>query len=559
MRLNLLLSFIMAININALAQQTTGLFQYDWQAQDGFTLFAPLLAGHNQYLLNNCGEVVHSWNSPLTAPANSMYLLEDGNMMYPARADSASSNPINGGGAGERIILKDWDGNVLWDYIYYDDLHRLHHDIEPMPNGNVLAIAWVSVDSADCVAAGRDPELISQGVLWSERIIEVEPTGPTTGNIVWQWDLMDHLVQDFDATKDNYGVVQDHPELLDMNYINTFLPDPARNDWIHLNSIDYNADLDQIVLSSQVLSEIWIIDHSTTTNEASGHTGGNYGRGGDFLYRYGNPQVYDRGTENDQILWRQHDANWIPEGYENGGAIMIYNNGLDRIPGFSEVDVILPPQSTPGVYEISAGQPFGPSSKEWTYHAPDSVSFNSYFISGARRLPNGNTIICEGESGHFFEVNLQGEVVWDYVNPEAQWSILSSTEEIPLGGGGSFHSNMVFRAERYTADYPAFVGKDLGTGVQLEANPILASCIVGVESFAGNQFSVYPNPTTGSVTLETLTGAVVSIFTIDGRLISSRRVMSDKEVLDMSRNSKGMYVLRIDLNGDSVSRKLILQ
>ncbi|MCF8462190.1 MAG: aryl-sulfate sulfotransferase [Flavobacteriales bacterium] len=557
---NLLL--VLVLPLTAFSQQTTGLFQFDWQTEDGYTLFAPLLAGHNQYLLNNCGEVVHTWNSPLTSPANSMYLLEDGSMIYPAAADTASNNPINGGGAGERIIHKDWDGNVLWDFIYYDDEKRLHHDIAPLPNGNVLAIAWVLIDSLDCIAAGRDPLLLTQGALWSERVIEIEPTGPTTGNIVWQWDLLDHVIQDFDATKANYGVVEDHPELLDLNFFNPALPNPGQNDWIHLNSIDYNADLDQFILSSQTLNEVWIIDHSTTTLEAAGHTGGTYGKGGDFLYRYGNPEAYRRGTIDDQRLWRQHDANWIPSGYPDAGGIMIFNNGFNRTPGFSEIDVIVPPQASPGVYELGLGEAYGPTEKAWNYHAPDSVSFYSYFISGARRLPNGNTMICEGERGHFFEVTHNGEVVWDYINPEEQWAILGSMDAITLANGGAYHSNMVFRAEKYPADFAGFVGKDLSTGVQLESNPILDNCngVVSVlDSDSEIEFSIYPNPTTGFATLENLIGARLSVYNSAGQLVLMQNVVSNQSQIDLSNQPSGIYAIGIELNAKRTVSKLMVQ
>lgn len=543
------------------AQQTTGLFHFDVQAQDGYTLFAPLLNGHQQYLLNNCGEVVHSWNSPGLAPANSMYLLEDGTLVYPAIADTATSHPIAGGGAGERIIKKDWDGNILWDYIYYDETTRLHHDIEVLPNGNVLAIAWVLVDSADCIAAGRNPNRLSSSVLWTERIIEVEPTGPNTGNVVWQWDIWDHLVQDFDATKDNFGIVGNHPELLDINWLNTFIADSARDDFIHLNSVDYNSELDQIVLSSQVHSEIWIIDHSTTTEEAASHSGGVYGMGGDILYRYGNPQVYDRGTAADQKIWRQHDANWIAEGRPDAGGIMIFNNGLDRSPGFSEIDVINPPQAAPGVYELNTGNAYGPATTSWNYHAEDSTSFFSYFISGATRLPNGNTMICEGESGHIFEITYDGEVVWSYVNPVTQWSVLGSTETIPLAGGGSFHSNMVFRAEKYSSDYPAFDGKDLSNGTQLETNPIISSCVVSVNDHITDlDFDIYPNPTTGLVTVAGLFDAQLTIYNMAGSIVRQMKLASNNEILDFSGIARGLYTLRILSSGGEHSiRKLVIQ
>jgi hypothetical protein len=553
-------SLLLHVFSHSQAQQTTGLFQYDAQAEDGYVLWSPLMAGHNIYLMNNCGEVVHTWNSPHTAPANSLYLLEDGTLLYPAKADSAQNHPIDGGGAGERIRKVDWEGTVLWDYIYYDGEKRLHHDIEPMPNGNVLAIAWVLMDSAACVAAGRDPEKISSSVLWSERIIEVEPTGPNSGNIVWEWDLWDHLVQDFDPTKNNYGVVAEHPELLDINWLNTFIADSSRNDFVHLNSVAYNAELDQIVLSSQVHSEIWIIDHSTTTEEAAGHSGGTYGKGGDFLYRYGNPQVYDRGSAADQMLWRQHDAHWIPEGLSDAGGIMIFNNGLDRPTSFSEIDVIAPPVSEQGVYALADGEAYGPSNKVWNYRADDLTSFFSYFISGARRLPSGNTMICSGQTGRLFEVTYDGDIVWEYVSPAVQWSILGSSDPVPVTPGG-FPENVVFRAEKFPADHPAFTGRDLSGGQQLEADPVITNCIVGMEeeSIDAGPLSIYPNPTDGMVTISATAGAQMRIIDMTGRTIMVSTMSSDLMYIDLSAQPKGIYLMRIDHENGNSAHRLIVQ
>ena len=552
------MAFMLMLAIGANAQQTTGLFQYDWQTEEGFILWGPIF-GNQQYIMNNCGEVVHTWQGDGVTLGNSIYLLEDGTLLRCAKADTAQNSPIGAGGGSERIQKVTWDGSVTWDYIYYDMEKRLHHDIQLLPNGNVLAIAWVIKDQAECVQAGRNPGLLSYGSLFTERIIEIQPTGPTTGDIVWQWDLWDHLVQDFDNTKDNFGVVADHPELLDINWLNLNEAVPGQSDFVHLNAIDYNADLDQILLSSQIHSEIWIIDHSTTTQEAAGHTGGTYGKGGDFLYRYGNPQVYGRGGELDQKLWRQHDANWIPEGYADAGAIMIYNNGLDRPVSFSEIDVITPPQSSPGVYSLATGEAYGPTDKTWNYHAEDSVSFYSYFISGARRLPNGNTIICEGEKGRIFEVTYTGEKVWEYVNPVTVAGTISSTDPIPMAGGGAFQGNLVFRASKYPVNYPGFDGHDLSTGVQLEANPIISSCLVGMGDSASEEFSIYPNPTTGVINLENLSGANASVLSSDGRTVASQKLVSNKEILDLSGSASGLYILIVDLDGNRVSRKLMVE
>ena len=89
-------------------------------------------------------------------------------------------------------------------------------------------------------------------------VVEVEPTPPVGGNVVWEWHARDHLIQDFDPAQDNYGVVGDHPELVDpngwiegdKNQINAF--------WNHMNSINYNAEFDQIMLSVRGSSDRWI-------------------------------------------------------------------------------------------------------------------------------------------------------------------------------------------------------------------------------------------------------------------------------------------------------------
>jgi hypothetical protein len=147
-----------------------------------------------------------------------------------------------------------------------------------LPNGNVLIIAWESKTNTQAIAAGRNPALTTATV-WSEQILEVQPNGLTGGTVVWEWHLWDHLIQDYDATKPDFGTIASNPQLININY----KASATETDWIHLNSVDYNPTLDQIVLSSHSFSEIWIIDHSTTTAQAATHSGGNSGKGGDTL------------------------------------------------------------------------------------------------------------------------------------------------------------------------------------------------------------------------------------------------------------------------------------
>jgi hypothetical protein len=418
----------------------------------GYTLFAPLNST-TTYLVDMKGEVAHSWKSRYE-PGQSVYLLDDGSLLRAAR--ELHNRNFGGGGIGGRVERLAPDGTVLWEFVYADEDHCQHHDIEPLPDGNVLLIAWEKKTREEALVAGHDPDRITDAGIWPDCVIEVEPQGSSGGKIVWEWHVWDHLVQSFDQSKPNYGVVAQHPELIDLNYrrsapretpaemrrlralgyVGGDEPEEDENDaddrppwggpggfdmqsdWCHTNAIAYNARLDQIALSVHTFNEIWIIDHSTTTEEAAGHVGGHCGKGGDLLYRWGNPRAYGAGDVEDQQLFAQHDVRWIPEGLPGAGHLMAFNNGMGRPDGqYSSVVEIAPPIEPSGRYTLQRGQPFAPARPRWEYTAEDKRDFFASHISGAERLPNGDTLVCSGESGRIFEVTTNGKIVWEYVNP----------------------------------------------------------------------------------------------------------------------------------------------
>ncbi len=426
---------------------------------EGYTILAPMTST-TTYLLDGAGRVVHTWPS-VHRPGLTVYLQDNGDLLRSGRV-LGPNPPISSGGVGGVVELIAWDGTLLWRYTYSSPTVQQHHDIERLPNGNVLILAWELKTGAEAIAAGRDPALISQGELWPEHLVEVSQTGPTTGAIVWEWHLWDHLVQDFDAAQANFGVVADHPELIDLNAA----PNGSA-DWIHSNSIDYHATLDQIVISANRLDEIWIIDHSTTPAESASHSGGNAGRGGDLLYRWGNPVTYGAGTVADEMLWGQHCVEWIPGGFPGAGNITIFNNGAGRPGGnYSSVDEITPPLEPGGTYTWpTQGSPFGPSTLTWTYSAPNPFDFYAAFISGTRRLPNGNTVIIDGPTGHLFEVDTVGDVVWEYIVP------ISGVT--PLLQGSPPPNSQTFRPTRIAPDHPGLVGQALTPGTPIEIYPSL--------------------------------------------------------------------------------------
>ena len=431
------------------ADRTVGLFVHTDKACPGYTLFAPK-HNHVTYLIDNQGRVVHSWKSEYE-PGQSVYLLENGHLLH---CCFTRNKGFTRGGEGGRLEEFDWDGNLVWAFEYSSDEHLSHHDIAPLPSGNVLLLAVEKKTYDECLAAGFDPRMLRDRQLFPEHIIEVRPTRPKGGEIVWEWHVWDHLVQDNDRTKANVGNVAAHPELIDVDCNGR----PAPAFWNHANSIDYSAALDQIVLSARGCNEIWVIDHATTTEEAAGHTGGRRARGGDLLYRWGNPSAYGRGTRDDRQLFQQHDARWIPDGCPGAGNLLIFNNGLDR--GWSTLVEIVPPTDAGGRYALDPGKAYGPAKPVWEYQAPNPKDFYSSEISGAHRLPNGNTLVCAGVRGTFFEVTPEGETVWMYVNPMVRSGILAQGER-PGTDHRGHDWNAVFKIHRYPPDYPGLAGKDL--------------------------------------------------------------------------------------------------
>jgi Arylsulfotransferase (ASST) len=408
-----------------------GVLINDPRACPGYNLINP---GRKQtFLYDNAGRVVHTWTSEHTSGA-AAYLLDNGHLFRPSEVVKRKPG-FQGPAASGRFQEFDWDGNLVWEFEYHSEKRLPHHDAIKLPNGNLLAICWERIEEKEAVAAGRRPETVKDSHLQPDCLVEIKPTGKKTGEIVWEWRSWDHLIQDRDKTKANYGSVSQHPELFDLNFIHgeddaskaqpKDAPKkdqpraPRKNpDWMHVNAVAYNAELDQIVLSSPAFHEIWIIDHSTTKEEAKGHSGGRWGKGGDILYRWGNPRAYQSGSSPDQRLFGQHNIQWIARGLRGEGHLLVFNNGGGRKPvEHSSVDEFVPPTDKNGNYIRPKSGPFGPDKLLWSYTAPSKKDFYSWFISGAQRLENGDTLINAGAIGVVFEVTPENETVWKFANP----------------------------------------------------------------------------------------------------------------------------------------------
>jgi Arylsulfotransferase (ASST) len=391
-----------------------------------YVLFAPLNSTVT-YLMDLQGRLVHSWRSE-AGPSLSVYLLPNGLLLRP-RSLGTSSFPA-GGGNGGRVEELNWDGSVAWSFDYFSTTFQQHHDVRWMPDGHVLLVAWEKKTAAEAIAAGRNPATIPEnGEVWVDHIVEVDPA---TDQIVWEWHLWDHLLPPG-------GDPLAHPELVDPNAHAT----ADTSDWTHANAVDYNPALDQVLLSVRNHSEIWIIDHSTTTAEAADHAGGRSGHGGDLLFRWGNPASYGLSTE--QQLFGQHNAHWIPDGLSGAGEILLFDNGDKVLRAWSTAVQLAPTPLTDGNYAIDPATGFAPAAPDWQYTANPPESVFAAFISSAQRLPNDDTLICDGPAGHIFEVTPAGDTRWTYT--------LTDT----TGATGV----QVFRATRYEGDFSGLAGQSL--------------------------------------------------------------------------------------------------
>ena len=334
-----------------------GLVAKQHGVSDGYILFSPILSP-TVFLMDNDARVVHTWHNEYGGISH--YLMPNGSLLRGARDPNILH--FRSGGVSGILQEIDWEGNVVWEWKLGDEKRVLHHDIEPLPNGNVLALAWEVKTREEAIASGRRPNATPEQGLMPEWLLEIRPIRPRGAEIVWEWHIWDHLVQNHDPELANYADPAARPERLDLNAgvaaaaISAeeleqlkalgYVPEEAgeedlRADFLHANSIDYHAGLDQIVLSVPTLGEIWILDHSTTTEEAAGSSGGRSGKGGDILYRWGNPATYGRGDDSRPQLFFQHDVRWIPAGWKRASNLTIFNNGRDRPAGaFSSVDEV---------------------------------------------------------------------------------------------------------------------------------------------------------------------------------------------------------------------------
>ena len=403
------------------------------------------LDGVNYSILADAeGKVVHRWDTNLSGGGNTSYILESGGILRIGKRDESDDGPV---AYADTVQITDRTGQAIWQ-LNAEDLEiegnriLFHHDMQFQPNGNIYVLIYEELSEEEAAAVGWTPENVTE--FWSDGLMEIKPNlEDGSHEVVWQWRVIDHFIQDKNPDALNYGVVADHPGRIDAHYPQNYSPTTAARQ--HLNSVDYNADLDQVVLSSFIYDEIWIIDRGLSIEEASG-------RAGDLLFRYGNPAAYDRGTDEDRLFARQHDAGWIRDGYPGAGNILVFNNnnrnnfaqnlfgnpndsastgGSDRggrdaggrgVPGTGDTGVSLAEAAMTGVSNVYEFLPVIDRNGRYVIgedgrYEVQQVWFweeEGFFAStqgSAKRLPNGNTLLSNTGQQYVIEVTPEGNTV----------------------------------------------------------------------------------------------------------------------------------------------------
>jgi hypothetical protein len=398
---------------------------------------------------------------------------------------------------------------------YINATFRQHHAFQRIWNKELgeytwLCLTWWAKGKTDAENLGADSQYESGYANgWSPDAL-MEFTYDK--ELVWQWCFADHMI-----TTDPSGtaatapwtdasgrtnappiVVADeaefanYPGRLQVNGVHYTAPSGPRTDYQHCNSFDYSPYTGHIAINAKATSEFYVIDHDGTFVPGDFEASAQNARGeaGDFLYRWGNPSVYRQGKapgyydEGEQQMYGTHDIqyirpyHWRPPmqasdswaaptaevALPGGGNFLLFDNGcynpvlagskvievnpyiLDAA-GNTSADLVNPPE---------AGYTRGDSNQIAWVFAEGINDFYSSYISGCGRLPNGNTVVCSGAYGHFFEVTEGKELVWEYINP-----VISNNFKTHISQGDR---QGVFRCFRYGPGHPALTGKNLTPG-----------------------------------------------------------------------------------------------
>lgn len=533
------------------AQNTVGTIINNELAVDGYTLFAP---SHNSkvYLINNCGEIAHQWETNENTNG-SIHLYENGNLLYSCKDESTEE--FYAGGKLGKLKLFDWNNNLLWENNFFESSNYVfHHDFEPLPNGNLLLILWKIIPTVDAIRAGKN---FYGNNLWSEKLIEIKFLENNSYDIVWEWSAWDHIVQDLFIDGPNYGNITQNYGKIDLNYYNN-----TNSDWLHFNAISYNENDDLIAISTPTFNEIFIIDHSTSTQEAATSVGGKFGKGGDIIFRYGNPAAYKNGLANDRVLYKQHNVQWLAGNLPYGGNLLVFNNGRDRNgPLYSSADIISISRDTNEKFDLENNIANSKNEilKRYTFPEDSTLMYTSHSGS-AQMLPNANVLFCSTKNNFFAEVTSLNTLAWLYKSPVSHTGILTQGEE-------QLKSETTWRATKILNSHKSLTGKNLTPKETIENKGNIESCTLfpniynnfcdtcGIDYIIENDdfLKIYPNPVNSELTIQNDFATLINykIYNLNGILLKRKENLNLFNAvfkIDLSDLPVGTYIMQINNN-----------
>ena len=369
---------------------------------------------HGAILIDMQGRLVHEWGI-VGIPAK---LLPNGHLLgfRAVRRDGTIHQEM------DALVELDWDGREVWSWHQWGrdargrSICRGHHDFQreglpeacyaprtaPLPaDGKTLVLVHSNVDR---------PE-IAPWILEDDVILEVN----SEGAILWEWHASDHF--------EEFGF--DTPARQALQTIQVFVPPDALTleagitDWLHTNTIsslgpnkwwdqgDERFNPENILASSRNANILWIIEKST----------------GNIVWKVGPDYGLGRPEGRLGQFIGQHHPHMIAKGLPGAGNILVFDNG--GLAGYGRMFEIFGRPFFPNkARTFSRVVEFNPVTLDiaWEYRRPGTGGgakppFFSIYISGAQRLPNGNTLITDGDGGRVFEVTPSGETVWEYLSP----------------------------------------------------------------------------------------------------------------------------------------------
>jgi len=338
----------------------TGVTIYnETEVYEGYTSFA--VAGMEKgnstvYIIDMKGNVLHEWFIGNGGTLHNL-ILKNGHLI---------SNRLGGKcpvmGCVAAIEERDWYGNLIWSY----ENNHLHHPAEIMPNGNIIAIFWEDLPKElnDEVKGGIPNTEAEGNKIYTDSIKIIN----RDKEIIWEWYPHKQLnISDWPLS---YGENREY--------------------WPNINRVEYLPEdnpfnkKESLLVSFRAVDTIAIIDIETK----------------EVVWKWGKGEIA-----------HQHDPHLL-----SNGNILVFDNGFLRsnLPElkagkyFSRV-IEINPRINQIVWEYAGFMP----------NRMRGFAFYSFIGGFAERLPNWNTLITETTTGRIFEINTEGEIVWEYIHTEA--------------------------------------------------------------------------------------------------------------------------------------------